>query len=287
MKSQHNRRALLKSMVFGPLLVNIPNLIFADPGIMKPIQQENPDNLFYRFPAIGDELVLEVVGKSHSDLARVKELVDKRPELARATWDWSFCDWESAIGAASHMGRRDIVQYLIAKGARPTLFTFAMLGELEVVRAAIKASPGIQGNGGPHGISLLQHARIGRRMEAEMSPEQKAKVEDTIAYLESLGDAESQPAEAELDEDEKAKFEGEYRYGEGETDIFFVGLNMRKMMTFGRKGTFGTAIYQTPEGHFKSIAAPSIEVQFIYHNSTISGLLYREPGLVLSANLIH
>lgn len=283
MKSQHNRRALLKSMVFGPLLVNIPNLIFADPGIMKPLQQENPDNLFYRFPAISDEFVSEVVGKSHSDLGRVKELVDKRPELARATWDWGFGDWESAIGAASHMGRRDIVQYLIAKGARPTLFTFAMLGELEVVRAAIKASPGIQSNGGPHGISLLQHARIGLRMEAEMSPEQKAKVEDTIDYLESLGNAEPQPAEAGLNEDEKAKFEGEYRYGEGESDVFFVGLNMRKMMTFGRKGTFGTAIYHTPEGLFKSIAAPSISVAFEQQGDNISGLHYNEPGLQLFA----
>ena len=52
-------------------------------------------------------VVREVVGVSHRDLARVRELVERQPALANATIDWGFGDWESALGAASHVGRRD------------------------------------------------------------------------------------------------------------------------------------------------------------------------------------
>jgi len=43
------------------------------------------------------------------------------------------------LGAASHMGRRDIAEILIEHGARSNLFTSTMLGHLEAVRAYIKA----------------------------------------------------------------------------------------------------------------------------------------------------
>ncbi|NNC69781.1 MAG: hypothetical protein HKN90_03050, partial [Flavobacteriaceae bacterium] len=130
------------------------------------------EKLFHRYPSIDDAIVNDVVGKSHFDLETVKKYVDKRPELARATWDWSFGDWESAIGAASHVGRRDIVHYLISKGARPTMFTYAMLGAFEIVKSMIDMTPGIQSTMGPHGISLLRHAKAGLRMKDKMTSEQ-------------------------------------------------------------------------------------------------------------------
>ena len=40
--------------------------------------------------------------------------------LACATLDWGFGDWETALGAASHVGRPEIAEYLIANGAEPT-----------------------------------------------------------------------------------------------------------------------------------------------------------------------
>src|SRR5215475_6578448 len=84
------------------------------------------------FPSQPRELVREMVTVSHFDLKRVKELVEARPSLARAAWDWGFGDWESALGAASHVGNRAIAGYLIEKGARPSLFSAAMLGQLDV-----------------------------------------------------------------------------------------------------------------------------------------------------------
>ncbi len=62
------------------------------------------------------------------------------PRLANATWDWGGGDWESALGAAGHMGRRDIAELLLAHGARLDLFVAAMLGEVEVVRAILDAA---------------------------------------------------------------------------------------------------------------------------------------------------
>src|SRR5688572_4319271 len=62
------------------------------------------------FPSHDPASVREIVGKSHRDLEGVKKLVDVRPELAKAVWDWGFGDWESALGAASHVGRRDIAE---------------------------------------------------------------------------------------------------------------------------------------------------------------------------------
>lgn len=68
--------------------------------------------------------------------------------------------WESALGAA-HVGRKDIALYLLEKGARMDIFAAAMLGELEVVQAILVAQPEALRAPGPHGISLLQHARMG------------------------------------------------------------------------------------------------------------------------------
>ncbi|MEZ6092632.1 MAG: hypothetical protein R3C03_00115 [Pirellulaceae bacterium] len=44
------------------------------------------------YPAISPDVVLEVVGVSHFNLYCLKELVEPRPELAKAAWDWGFGD---------------------------------------------------------------------------------------------------------------------------------------------------------------------------------------------------
>src|SRR5437899_13041706 len=75
------------------------------------------------FPAHPPELVREMVTVAHFNLPRVREIVEARPSLARAAWDWGFGDWETALGAASHVGNRAIAEYLIEKGARPSLFS--------------------------------------------------------------------------------------------------------------------------------------------------------------------
>jgi ankyrin repeat protein len=111
--------------------------------------------------AIGATTVQEFVGNAHGDLERVKALLEEEPGLINASWDWGGGDWETALGAAAHMGRRDIATYLLENGARLDLFAAAMLGETEIVRAILQAFPGMREALGPHGIPLIAHAQAG------------------------------------------------------------------------------------------------------------------------------
>ena len=112
-------------------------------------------------PALEANLVQEFVGNSHGDLNRVKELLAQEPGLINATWDWGGGDFETGLGAAAHMGRRDIAEFLLENGARLDLFAAAMLGKLEIVKAALQAFPEAIRTPGPHGIPLIAHAKAG------------------------------------------------------------------------------------------------------------------------------
>jgi ankyrin repeat protein len=71
------------------------------------------------FPRNDPARVQSVVGSSHGNFEMVRQLVTEQPALAKASWDWGFGDWETALGAASHMGRRDIAKLLLEHGAYP------------------------------------------------------------------------------------------------------------------------------------------------------------------------
>ena len=280
-----SRRVAIKSSIFGLVSASIPSVIYAKNMVEVSPNLNTEGKLFYRYPSIDDEIVSEVVGKSHFDLDRVKELVDKRPELARATWDWSFGDWESALGAASHVGRRDIIEYLISKGARPNIFTMASLGAYESVKSIIEHIPGSQKIQGPHGISLLKHATLGLRMKENMTSEQIANSEKLIAYLESLGDADGEVYEDFSDED-KHKYLGDYKYGDGEKEGFSVKLNMRNMISLGKLGNFGGGLYKIGNQKFIYNGVSSVTITFQLENDLVKSLTVNEPDLTLVAKKI-
>ena len=102
-----------------------------------------------------------IVLKAHGDIDAVRDLLDEEPQLANASWDWGGGEWETRLGAAAHMGRRDIAELLLDHGTRLDLFAAAMLGEAEIVRAALTAFPEMRAAKGPHGIPLVEHARKG------------------------------------------------------------------------------------------------------------------------------
>jgi hypothetical protein len=114
-----------------------------------------------RPPALDAARVESFVAKAHGDLEGVQALLEEEPELVNATWDWGGGDFETALGAAAHMGRRDIALLLLGRGARIDLFAAAMLGEVEIVRAVLEAYPAARDILGPHGIPLSEHARAG------------------------------------------------------------------------------------------------------------------------------
>lgn len=113
-------------------------------------------------PPIESERVREFVGAGHSNLEKVKEMLAAQPSIVNATWDWGGGDFETALGGASHMGRPDIAEVLLAANARLDIFAAAMLGKLEIVKAAVAAYPDIINVPGPHKISLIAHAEHGK-----------------------------------------------------------------------------------------------------------------------------
>ena len=112
-----------------------------------------------RPPALAPELVSEFVRKAHGDIDRVREMLAIEPKLVNASWDWG--DFESGLGAAAHTGRREIALLLLERGARLDIFAAAMLGRLDIVRAALTAYPQAAKALGAHGIPLLAHAKMG------------------------------------------------------------------------------------------------------------------------------
>ncbi|QJC51474.1 hypothetical protein HGI30_07875 [Paenibacillus albicereus] len=134
--------------------------------------------------ALNPELVRAFVGSAHSDLERVQQLLQEEPGLLHAAMNWGGGDWETAAGAAAHVGRKDILNWLLEQGARLDLFGAAMLGELELVRSVIERHPSQLHAKGPHGITLLQHALMG-------GPD----AQQVVAYLkEKLGEAKEEQA---------------------------------------------------------------------------------------------
>jgi hypothetical protein len=119
-------------------------------------------------PRIQVELVEEFVRVAHADVERVQQLLRHEPALANAAWDWGGGDWETGLGAAAHMGRRDIALLLLDAGARLDVFAAAMLGYLDVVRAAVAADVRTVDVPGPHGIPLIAHAEAGGAEAAEV-----------------------------------------------------------------------------------------------------------------------
>lgn len=112
-------------------------------------------------PSIQPELVQAFVGNAHGDLERVKEMLEQEPGLVNAAWDWGGGDWETALGAAAHMGRKDIALYLLDQGARMDVFAAAMLGKIDIVRSVLADNPNLRNSPGPHGIPLVNHAEAG------------------------------------------------------------------------------------------------------------------------------
>ena len=230
------------------------------------------------YPALEAEVMEQVVGASHTNLERVKELVSKRPELAKATWDWGYGDIESALGACSHTGRRDIAEYLMQHGATPNIFTLAMMGELTALRAMVTAFPAMAAHAGPHGITLLRHAEIG--LQSGAAPKEAGK--QTVEFIQSLTAGAAQK-EVTLSDDMKKMYPGDYRYGQGEAEGFSIRINMRGMLSLGRLGKSGGGLIPQGDHVFQYNGAPSTKIVFTINNNAAIALEITEPGYSIKA----
>ena len=280
--SPFERRRFIKSSAFGLIGITTFGFVGAQDAIPKSWDRGNTNPLFYRYPSMNDNMVSGIVGASHGNFDKVKELVGKRPELAGASWDWGFGDWETALGAASHVGRRDIAEFLISNGARPDVFTYTMMGMLKSVQEIIETVPGIQSHTGPHGITLLQHAK--NRLENKtISETDKANVNKVITYLEGLGNADVKPKSLEVSEEEKKKYLGEYRFGEGEDELFVVDLHSRGFLQVGRKGSSPRKLNKVDDNSFSPAGAASVTIIFKLKDDKAISLSVHEPAPLVTA----
>ena len=221
------------------------------------------------FPTQHASLAKEMVGVSHGNLARVKELVSRHPSLAKASWDWGFGDWETALGAASHTGQRSIAEFLIDNGAPQTVYSAAMLGQLELVKAFAAVTADISQLRGPHGIPLLNHARAGGAAAAAV-----------LSWLEAFGPGtlDAQP----LDPADRASLEGRYAFGNRARDAFLVdsqqGLGITRIGASKRFLTHVGSLTFYPSG------APAVRIRFERDSrGRVSSLTVHDPDIVVRA----
>jgi len=150
-----------------------------------PFERDYPQPTFkpsWKKQQINRQLVQDFVIYAHSDLAMVKRLLAKEPALLNATMDWGAGDWETGLGGASHMGRRDIAALLLENGARIDIFCAAMMGQLEAVKSFLALEPRLIDAKGPHGFTLHFHAQVGDK-----------ESEHVLAYLQSIKKLELKP----------------------------------------------------------------------------------------------
>ena len=224
------------------------------------------------FPSTDPELVTGVLIAAHTDLDTVVELVTDHPHLARASVDWGFGDWESALGAASHMGRRDIAEFLIDNGARPNIFSAAMFGQIEVVKALVTVAPGVQRIPGPHGITLLAHARNGGEAAAPV-----------VEYLDRLGDADTSPETVTLTDEQRRQFVGTYGFDAAGNDVLEIA-DRRGVLSIRRDGLpFGRRMFAVSETEFFPTGSPTVRIIFQIEGGQATKLRVVDKKVILTA----
>lgn len=224
------------------------------------------------FPQQALGLVKDAVGASHGNFARIRELVEQQPALARASMDWGFGDWETCIDAAAHVGNKPIADFLLSHGARPTIFSAAMMGQLDAVRAFVTARPGIQKTLGPHGITLMSHAKAG-------GPDAAAVVQ----YLTAVGDADTRTPTTPLAPADRDALAGKYVYGAGPRDFFVVDVQ-NDSLTIDRPGGPG----RRNLGHlgdlvFFPAGVPTAKIAFARDGGRVTQLTVADPTVMVTA----
>jgi hypothetical protein len=136
----------------------------------------------WKKPQVNRLLVQDFVIYAHSDPEMTRKLLEKEPALLHSHMDWGGGDFESALGAAAHMGRRDIAEFLLEKGARIDIFCAAMMGLLDAVKAFLALQSKLIDAKGPHGFNLHFHAQVGQK-----------QAEPVLDYLQSVKKVELKP----------------------------------------------------------------------------------------------
>jgi len=109
-------------------------------------------------PQLDKKLVEEFVRISHGKMDKVKEMLAEHPTLLNAAHDWRYGDFETGLGAASHVGHKELAKYFVEQGAQLNIFTAALLGKMDIIKPILSTFPSTLHAKGAHGFTLLHHA---------------------------------------------------------------------------------------------------------------------------------
>ena len=147
-----NRKTFIKNSLGGLALAGVAPTYAISHTLQEPVP-------------LDIKLVKEFVVAGHKNLPLVKEMLQEHPNLIYARYDWGNSDFEEAIEGAGHLGNKEIANYLISQGARVNLFVLTMLGKTSLVKPTLEAYPELIFAKGPHGFTLLHHAKVGEAKE--------------------------------------------------------------------------------------------------------------------------
>jgi uncharacterized protein YaiE (UPF0345 family) len=146
------------------------------------------------------------------------------------------------------------------------------MGQLALVKGWIEALPGVQRNRGPHGITLLAHARNGGAAAAEV-----------LKYLESQGDADPRYTDLPVGEGDQAAIAGEYAFGTGATERLEVAKNARGALTIRRPGYAERGLVHQGALAFIPAGAEAVRVRFDLVDGKAQAVTVEDGPLVVRA----
>jgi hypothetical protein len=149
-----------------------------------------------------------------------------------------------------------------------------MLGQLDVVKAFMTATSGLQKIRGPHSLSLMVHAKAGGPQAAAV-----------VAYLESIGDAALPLTDEPLSAADRAMLDGRYVFGDRPRDSFTV-VTKPNEVAIGRPGVFGRMVRHLGRLEFAPAGAPAVRIRFEREGEKIVALAVADPDVVVRARKV-
>ncbi len=165
-----DRNYFLRKLGIGTMLALAGNKLIAQPG-----SPQEP-------PPLPISLVKDFVVAGHGNFPKVKAMLQDNPNLIYTKFDWGNGDYESAIEGAGHVGNKEIANYLLEAGSRVTIYVLAMLGRTDLVKPILESYPSLITAKGPHGFTLLHHAKVGGKDAEELYSylQEKGQKEDWV-----------------------------------------------------------------------------------------------------------
>jgi len=159
------------------------------------------------------------------------------------------------------------------------------LGRLDTVRSMIEDMPGIQKVRGPHGFTLMHHARM-RLRRKNVEGAEKIEQEALVAYLESLGDADIKADALDITTEEQKVYLGKYSFGEGQDEFLNVTVNSRGSLFIARGEYFGRSLLRVDTHSFAPGGAPSVRIKFDVTDGMAQAVTVHDPVPILKATRV-